>query len=157
MALTKEAIFCALTRLDEKLREKNVKGELCLVGGTVMLLAFNARPSTKDVDAIFHPVVFIREAAKEIQVEQTLPINWLNDAAKAFISAKHESAVEVVRIGLPKFNNLTVYWPQPEYLLAIKTMASRLQALKERGDLEDIKILIKHLGLKSPKEVFDIV
>jgi len=52
-----------LTELNEELREIEVKGELCLYGGAVMALAYNARPDTDDVDAIFEPVRHIRKAA----------------------------------------------------------------------------------------------
>jgi hypothetical protein len=50
-ALTREAILRALSSLSEELGKQNVTGELCLFGGTVMVLAFTARLSTKDVDA----------------------------------------------------------------------------------------------------------
>jgi len=46
-ALTREAILRALSSLSEELGKQNVTGELCLFGGTVMVLAFTARLSTK--------------------------------------------------------------------------------------------------------------
>jgi len=56
-------IVDAFGRLAELLRERNTEGEICLLGGTVMLLAFDARPTTKDVDAIFRPASLIRDLA----------------------------------------------------------------------------------------------
>ena len=53
--LDRETIILALRRLSELLRERGVQGEICLFGGTAMVLAFNARERTKDVDAVFHP------------------------------------------------------------------------------------------------------
>ena len=47
-------ILRPLGRLAELLRERDTEGELCLFGGTVMVVAFRARPSTRDVDAISH-------------------------------------------------------------------------------------------------------
>lgn len=47
----------------------DVKGELCLYGGAVMALAYNARPDTDDVDAIFEPVRAIRIAARKSRSE----------------------------------------------------------------------------------------
>ncbi len=41
--LTREEILKALDALSEKLREKGVTGEVCLCGGTVMVLAFTAK------------------------------------------------------------------------------------------------------------------
>jgi hypothetical protein len=52
-ALTREEISAALGALSEMLGELGVHGEICLFGGKVMVLAFTARLSTKDVDAIF--------------------------------------------------------------------------------------------------------
>ena len=55
LALTREGILNALQALSDELGKQGVTGELCLFGGTVMVLAFTARLSTKDVDAIFQP------------------------------------------------------------------------------------------------------
>jgi hypothetical protein len=156
MPLNRDQIVRALTGLDEKLRAQEIKGELCLVGGAVMLLAFNARVSTKDVDAILKPASLIRQLAKTVQTEEGLPDGWLNDAAKGYISAKHDAGIEEAKY-LPRFTNLTVYSPTPEYLLAMKTMASRLPSVFDKGDVEDIRFLVRHLKLKSPAEVFSIV
>ncbi len=52
-----------LAELNDELRAIDVKGEICLYGGAVMALAYNARPDTEDVDAIFEPIKYIRNAA----------------------------------------------------------------------------------------------
>ena len=83
--MLRDEILRYLHILNEKLRQQNVKGEICLYGGAVMCLVFDARPSTKDVDAIFHPSEIIRKAAKEIANELDLADDWLNDGVKGFL------------------------------------------------------------------------
>ncbi|MCI0535342.1 MAG: hypothetical protein L0Z50_08940 [Verrucomicrobiales bacterium] len=152
--LDRETILAALGRLSERLAERGVKGELCLLGGTVMVLAFQSRASTKDVDAIFQPSSAIRNAAQEVAEEMNLPKDWLNDGAKGFVSARHE-----VEAGdLPQFEALRITAPTPEYMLAMKCFAARLPAgPAEKGDEEDIRFLVKRLGLASADQAFEIV
>src|ERR1041385_2056479 len=71
--LTREAILRALQTLSEELGKRGVTGELCLFGGSVMFLAFTARLSTKDVDAIFQPTPLIRDLARRIGEEPGSP------------------------------------------------------------------------------------
>lgn len=153
-SLTREQILVALTRLSEQLGERGVVGELCLFGGTVMVLAFKARLATKDVDAIFQPTQAIRELARDIADEQNLPADWLNDGVKGFVSARHETTAG----NLPQFSHLRLTMPVPEYLLAMKCMAGRIGASAgEPSDVADIKFLIRHLGCGSAREVLDLI
>jgi hypothetical protein len=80
--LTKETILKALQDLSNELSIRGVKGELCLFGGTVMVLAYSARPGTKDVDAIFQPAQTIRQLAEKIGHETGLSDGWLNDGVR---------------------------------------------------------------------------
>ena len=136
-ALTREAILRALSSLSEELGKQNVTGELCLFG-TVMVLAFTARLSTKDVDALFQTTPLIREIARRIGEEQHLPTDWLNDGVKGFLSARHD----VTAGNLPQFPHLRLTMPVPEYLLAMKCMAARIGGTSgEASDIPDIVFL----------------
>ncbi|MEO8127623.1 MAG: DUF6036 family nucleotidyltransferase [Bryobacteraceae bacterium] len=116
-----------------------IVGEINIFGGTSMVLAFQARQSTKDVDAIFAPANEVREAARSVAGQLDLPIDWLNDAVKGFVSER--SRFEKIE-GL-EFSNLRVQTPIAEYLLAMKVMAARAGLSGERGDGEDIAFLIE--------------
>ena len=152
--LTREKILAALRALSDELDKQGVTGEICLFGGTVMVLAFTARLATKDVDALFQPTQTIREIACQIAGEQHLPADWLNDGVKGFVSTRHE----ITAGNLPQFPHLRLTMPVPEYLLAMKCMAARIGGTTdEPSDVADIIFLIRHLKLKSAREVLDLV
>jgi hypothetical protein len=153
-ALTREAILAALGALSDELARQSVIGEVCLFGGTVMVLAFAARVSTKDVDALFQPAQLIRDLARRVGEVQGLSEHWLNDGVKGYVSSRHE----VLAGNLPQFPNLRLTMPVPEYLLAMKCMAARLGGTTgEQSDVPDIRFLIRRLGLNSAREVLDLV
>ncbi|HEX8097406.1 MAG TPA: hypothetical protein VF507_05195, partial [Pyrinomonadaceae bacterium] len=141
-----EEIRQCLGEVDDELRAMNVKGEVCIYGGAVMCLVFDARPSTKDVDAVFRPAREMRQAAERVAAAHGLPGDWLNDAVKGYV-------VPHPRHVLFDFPNLKVFVPEPDYLLAMKALAARADA----PDRSDIELLIKLLGLKKPEEVFSIL
>lgn len=153
-ALTREAILDALSALSDELGKQGVIGEVCLFGGTVMVLAFNARLSTKDVDAIFHPTALTRELVRRVGEERQLPADWLNDGVKGFVSARHETTAG----NLPQFPSLRLTMPVPEYLLAMKCMAARVGGTSGEGsDIPDIVFLIRHLRLENARAVLELV
>jgi hypothetical protein len=153
-ALTRDSIVRALNSLSEELSRQEIIGEICLFGGAVMVLAFTARLSTKDVDALFQPAALIRDLAKRIGEEQGLPADWLNNGMKGYISSRHETTAG----NLPQFPSLRLTMPVPEYLLAMKCMAARLGATTgEPSDVSDIVFLVRHLRLKTASGVLAIV
>lgn len=147
--MTKEELTICLRRLSEILAEQNVIGEIVLFGGAAMVLAFNARVSTKDVDAVFEPKNIVYKAAARVSHEFGAPDGWLNDAVKRFLSDK---GVSTLFLDLP---NLKVYAASPEYLLAMKCMSMRIG--KDETDINDITFLMRHLGLKDAAAVLQIV
>jgi hypothetical protein len=141
-----DEITTCLKELDRELQAQAVKGELCLYGGTVMCLVYQARPDTRDVDAIFQPAQVIRQAAVRVARRLALPEDWLNDAVKGFV-------VPHARQVLFEFDNLAVYTPVPDYLLAMKCLAARA----DTSDRDDIRVLLKRLGITQPEQVFAIL
>ncbi len=144
--MTAEEIRTYLTELNEELRLMDIKGEVSLYRGAVMCLVYDARPATKDVDAIFKPTSEIRQAIAAITARHDLDENWFNDAVKGYWVEHNQQ----VLFDLP---NLTVFVPEPDYLLAMKAIAARDISY----DREDVKTLIRHLGLTKPEEVFAII
>lgn len=155
LTLTREQILRALTALSDELGKQSIVGEICLFGGTAMVLAFKARLTTKDVDAIFQPTGTIRELARMIAAQLDLPADWLNDGVKAFVSAHHETTTGE----LPQFPHLRLTMPVSEYPLAMKCMAARIASATDEGpsDISDIIFLLRQMRLKSSEEVLELV
>ncbi len=151
--LSRSEIIAALDRLNELLKESGVIGEICLFGGTAMVLVFNARLSTRDVDAIFQPAALIRELASKVAEERGISSTWLNDGVKEFQSANPE----ITRDSVPQFSHLRVFRPSASYLLAMKCMAARAADPETTGDKNDIRTLIRNLGLTTESEVLATV
>ena len=147
--LTKERITALFKILNNHLEELDIKGELYLVGGAVMCLALDARPSTNDIDAYFKPTAEIREASRKIAAAEGLEDGWLNDAVKGFLSEKGSFDVF---LELP---NLTVLVAQPEYLLAMKCLAMRLGA--EFQDERDIRFLLRYLNIENYQQALSTI
>ena len=106
------------------------------------------------MDAIFQPVQIVHNAARIVGESRGFAPSWLNDAAKGFVSQHHVTS----STGLPQFPHLRLVMPVPEYLLAMKCMASRIGSVSgEADDVHDIVFLIHHLRLTKANEVMDIV
>lgn len=151
--LDRATVLACFGRMSEILERQAVTGEICLVGGAAMMLAFHARQTTKDVDAAFVPASTVRAAARLVAEEMSLPTDWLNDAAKAFLSERGEFVAGT----LPQFPCVRLLAPTPEYLLAMKVLSARSASDEGPGDKRDIAFLMDLLGLKTPDEAMAVV
>jgi len=147
--LTRADIRRLFELLNEELRRSDVRGELFLVGGAVMCLAYAARPSTQDVDAVFRPLAKVREAAARVAVRARLSADWLDDGVKGFISAQGDFAPFL------ELDHLRVMVAQPAYLLAMKCLAMRIGA--EFHDEEDVRYLLRHLNVRSYDQAIGMI
>ena len=135
--------------LNAELRQTDVLGELFLVGGAVMCLAYYARPSTRDIDGFFRPVQQVREAITKVAAQAGVGPDWLNDAVKGFLSDRGEFAQFL------ELSNVRVMVAQPEYLLAMKCLSMRIGA--EFRDEDDVRYLLRYLNVDSYERAVEII
>ena len=140
-------ILGALQALGDELSSQDIRGQIFIVGGAAMALAYSTRRVTKDIDAVFEPKSAIYAAAEKVAEAQGLPADWLNDAAKAFMPGKDPQARP-----LPEIKGIEVTTASPRYLLAIKLMAMRFGE-----DDEDIEILLGQCGIHDAQEALDLL
>ena len=140
-------ILDALQALGDELSNRGVRGQIFIVGGAAMALAYSTRRVTKDIDAVFEPKNSIYEAAAKVAGELGLPEDWLNDAAKGFMPGEDQNARPI-----PDIEGIEITTASPEYLLAMKLMAMRFGE-----DNEDIEVLIEACGLASAQEALELL
>jgi hypothetical protein len=147
--LTQKDLRRLFALLDQELAHAHTDAELFLVGGAVMCLAYDARASTQDVDAVFRPVTEVRAAAQRVAKRAKVPSAWLNDAVKGFMSAQGDFAPFL------EFEHLRVLVAQPAYLLAMKCLAYRIGA--EFHDEDDIRFLLRLLELRTYEKAMETI
>ena len=147
--LTTGQILELFDELNIELSKTGTRGDVFVVGGAAMAVAYDARPSTRDVDAIFHPSSEIREAAKRVANQHDeVPADWLNDGVKGFLPGDDQGETKVI------YDNefLTVRAASTQYLLATKLLASRVSR-----DEDDILFLYNLCGLNTVDEGLDLL
>jgi len=144
--MDRSEIVSALRALGSALDSRGIKGEMYLVGGAAIAIAYDERRSTRDVDAVFEPKLAIYEAAGEIAQAEGLPVGWLNDAVKGFLAGDDPAATPVL-----DEPGLRVSAASPRILLALKVLAHRVGE-----DEEDLKLLARELALRTADEVLAV-
>lgn len=135
--LSRQEIIQALERLGELAQQQGDSIELLLVGGAAMVLMYNARPATRDVDVlILSPpqARIVRELAEQVAQERDLFSDWLNDGAKGYLVGLSEGAVVFAAPGI------VVKRPAIAQLLAMK-----LSAWRDDVDIADARQLLQSM------------
>jgi hypothetical protein len=144
---TKPEITDALKELGELAKSQGEIIELMIVGGALMVLAYETRLTTKDVDALIiapPKVALVRQLAEQIAFEKGWPTDWLNDAAKGFISGVSFGQI------LLKSPGIIVHAPSVEQALAMK-----LSAWRGDVDIDDALTLLKQLAVSEQQTIWE--
>jgi hypothetical protein len=120
-----------------------------VVGGAVMCLAYNARPATEDVDALFRPTVEVRKAAARAALKAGVNSDWLNDAVKGYLSPEGDFAPFL------ELDHLKIMLAQAPYMLAMKCLSMRIG--EEFHDEEDVRYLLRHLDIDSYEQALSVI
>ena len=150
--IDKPLLLRALRRLGELAEENGVVLDVCLYGGALMMLAYDARKMTKDVDAIIRPAKEGFAWAVQVGGELGLPEQWLNDQVKMFV-APSEQVREIPWEG----PGIRLTAPTAGYLLAMKALACRDALPGYEGDLDDLRFLIRKMGIQSVDEIQAVI
>jgi hypothetical protein len=112
-----------------------------------MLLAYNSRVITRNVDALFVQDGQIRKAVREVATQIGWPRSWLNKHASSYTSRTPGEGATV-------FDHpyLQVVATPADHLLAMKVLAAR--SVRDRKDIE---LLLNRLKITSPATVWDTV
>jgi len=140
--MDRDEILRALRALGERLEAKGIVGEMYVVGGAAIALAYAERRSTRDIDAVFEPKTAIYEAAAVVAEDLALPPGWLNDAVKGFL-VEDPDAVPVLEA--PGIRCMVA---SPRMLLALKVLAHRVGE-----DEDDVRMLADLLRVRTAREV----
>ena len=151
-AMDKSELERALTRLGQLLRERRVAGEVAVFGGAAIVLGFDFRNATQDVDAMItqgHGQVVI--AQQEVGAELGLPPNWLNEQGTSYLSQHDDFELFKTYPSEGQFG-LRVLTATPQYLLAMKLLSFRSYG----HDIEDIVQLARRLGCTTSDSLLEI-
>lgn len=157
----REALERALAELGRRAFAAGRTVEIVIYGGSALLLTLNRQINTGDVDAVFEGNKdFIRKLAAEMAEEFEWDQNWLNDGVKGWLSNRDaDPDVKALFKSYPSEESpgLRVYTAKPEYLFAMKCRAMRVGGIESNSDVDDIKLLIRAMGLKSSQDAMTLV
>jgi len=139
-----EEIQDGLKRLGELAEAQGLHIRLTLVGGAVMVLGYQARPSTRDVDAVIiapKEARIVRTLAKQVAEEHDWPEDWLNDGAKGYLVGISDGPILFSAPGLE------ARAPSLEQLLAMK-----LSAWRDDLDISDARRLLQEIKSGPSKD-----
>lgn len=157
MDFTREQLTKALHEIGVLARDQGKVIDVAIYGGSCLMLVSNFRIATKDVDAVAAiDQKFLDSAARVVADRHGWPHDWLNDGVRTYLSPAAEGGQHHELFGSYPDEispGLRVFVPTPEYMLAMKLMAMRIDVATDRKDLDDILNLLEVVGLKRKEDV----
>jgi hypothetical protein len=156
--LTRQQIVEGLNLLGHLAAEESLVLEVCIFGGAAMMLAYNARETTFDVDALVRPREVGERLVLRVAHQIGLPDDWLNDGVAKFTSIVGTYApLKVQELENKAARHLRITRASAAYLLAMKCLAFRPRLGPRTGDLEDLEFLIRKMGLRTVEAIEEVL
>ncbi|MBE6132043.1 MAG: hypothetical protein E7180_01440 [Erysipelotrichaceae bacterium] len=125
-------------------RKNNVSYELILVGGASILVNYDFRNSTSDIDVIDVDNILMNDAIDIVAKKYSLPSDWINTDFK--LTKSYSDKLIQYSSFYKSFGNgtLKIRTIKDEYLIAMKLVSGR----KYKNDLSDIIGIVNEIRKK---------
>jgi hypothetical protein len=144
-----EDIARLLRSLVVRLNKSNFEGDISLLGGAAMSMAYmENRRATTDIDAVFPQRELVLGLADQIGHDEDLDFGWFNDAVRVFIPKEATD----IWVDLYKIGNVQVRVATAEYLLSMKLAADR--GIRDRPDIQVLLPLCNVTTIEEAVEIF---
>jgi hypothetical protein len=155
--VTTDVVVSAFEVMGRYLRERGVLGEIAVYGGTAIMLQFDWRKATEDVDAVIRAGEregVVKDAVIYAALRLGLPDDWLNNYVGSFTPETEPEAFFSVYGAYPRGETpgLRVFLARPEYICAMKLKALRRDSVGER-DFDDAVALARVIGLSTADQL----
>lgn len=136
---TKDKIEKYLTELGKEFRKrgKGILAEIILVGGASVIINYNFRQTSFDIDGIYNHPSIMKESINAVGDKYGLPNGWLNDEFRKTKSYTPK-IIQYSKYYKTFSNVLMIRTISEEYLIAMKLVSGR----KYKSDLSDIAGII---------------
>jgi hypothetical protein len=150
-SLDRKYILKLLGKLNQKMSEKGVYGDILIAGGSAIALNHNSLRVTTDIDALIKPYNEIYQLAEDIAMEENIGKDWINDQVRYSFRRTIEKDKNPKTIA--QLSNLTISVVSPNYLLAMKLGINMLRPY----DYDDILTLMYQTGNTTKKQLEIVV
>lgn len=134
---SREEIQDGLRRLGELAQAQGLHVRLALIGGAAMVLGYEARQSTRGVDAVIlspSEARLVRNLVKRVAAEYDWPEDWLNDRAKGYLVGISEGTLLFSAPGIEAL-----------FLSLEQFLAMKLCTWRDDLDISDARRLLKEI------------
>ena len=155
----KDQLKKALTLMGTLAHAEGKTLEIAVYGGSALMLLFDWRQATRDVDAVFEAdKADVRRLASDVADALKLPADWINDGVKGFLSTADRTSTELFATYPSETKpGLRVLVASPDYLFAMKCLAMRAGGVGENADVGDIRALARELNLQTADDALGVV
>ena len=155
--VTTDIVVRAFEVMGHYLLEREILGEIAVYGGTAIMLQFEWRKVTEDVDAVIRANEregAIKDAVIYAALRLDLPDDWLNNYVGSFTPETEPEAFFSVYGSYPRGKKaaLRVFVAKPEYICAMKLKALERESVGSR-DFDDAVALAAAVGISTAGEL----